>query len=190
MFGTVYYIVFYEQKTYVFDSQYYTYPSLIRSKQSSRRKSIYLFIVCWSIFTVWKSKKCILLLDVGFQKVDDRPREICLLKAHLTLIREKTKRKVEESNLPSKEQLLVNYSTGKFLLVHHYKATSLSFCLSTPFSLPVSYGLFLYLSVDDYISLCIFVAAQVYKDTLNARLCTRVCKRIGSLFQLLYVMPI
>ena len=39
-------------------------------------------------------------------------------KAHLCLIRVNTKRKVEHSNLPSKEQLPVDYSVGKFLLVY------------------------------------------------------------------------
>ena len=39
-------------------------------------------------------------------------------KAHLSLNRENTKRKVEHSDLPSKEQLPVNYSIGKFLLVY------------------------------------------------------------------------
>ena len=39
-------------------------------------------------------------------------------KAHLSLNRENTKRKVEHSNLPSKEQLPVDYSIGKFLLVY------------------------------------------------------------------------
>ena len=39
-------------------------------------------------------------------------------KAHLSLNRENTKRKVGHSNLPSKEQLLVDYSIGKFLLVY------------------------------------------------------------------------
>ena len=39
-------------------------------------------------------------------------------KAHLSLYRENTKRKVEHSNLPSKEQLPVDYSIGKFLLVY------------------------------------------------------------------------
>ena len=38
-------------------------------------------------------------------------------KARLRLNRENTKRKVEHSNLPSKEQLPVDYSIGKFLLV-------------------------------------------------------------------------
>ena len=39
-------------------------------------------------------------------------------KAHLSLNRENTKRKVKHSNLPSKEQLPVDYSIGKFLLVY------------------------------------------------------------------------
>ena len=36
----------------------------------------------------------------------------------VSLNRENTKRKVEHSNLPSKEQLSVDYSIGKFLLVY------------------------------------------------------------------------
>ena len=39
-------------------------------------------------------------------------------KTHLSLNRENTKRKMEHSNLPSKEQLPVDYSLGKFLLVY------------------------------------------------------------------------
>ena len=40
-------------------------------------------------------------------------------KAHLSLNRENTKRKVEHSNLPSKEQLPVDYSIGNFFLCMH-----------------------------------------------------------------------
>ena len=39
-------------------------------------------------------------------------------KAYQSLNRENTKRKVEHSNLPSKKQLPVDYSIGKFLLVY------------------------------------------------------------------------
>ena len=39
-------------------------------------------------------------------------------KTRLSLNGENTKRKVEHSNLPSKEQLPVDYSIGKFLLVY------------------------------------------------------------------------
>ena len=39
-------------------------------------------------------------------------------KAHLSLNRENLKRKVEHSYLPSQEQLPVDYSIGKFLLVY------------------------------------------------------------------------
>ena len=52
-------------------------------------------------------------MEVGVQKEKDRPRE-----AHLSFKRKNTKRKVEHTNLPSKEQLTVAYSIGKFLLVY------------------------------------------------------------------------
>ena len=39
-------------------------------------------------------------------------------KAHLSFNRKNTKRKVEHSILPSKKQLLVDYSIGKFFLVY------------------------------------------------------------------------
>ena len=54
-------------------------------------------------------------LNVSWHPERGRPTK---RKAHLSLNRENTKRKVEHSNLPSKEWLPVDYSIGKFLLVH------------------------------------------------------------------------
>ena len=54
-------------------------------------------------------------LNGSWRRVRGRPTK---RKAHLSFNRKNTKRKVEYSNLPSKEQLPVDYSIGKFLLVY------------------------------------------------------------------------
>ena len=67
----------------------------------------------WSIFTVSKRQKC--TLNGSWRPERGRPTK---RKAYLSFNRKNTKRRVEHSNLPSKEQLPVDYSIGKFLLVY------------------------------------------------------------------------
>ena len=90
------------------NSEIYTHPSLVYRDitvyNNQADESPYICLLCFGVFLLFRRVK-MHSLNGSWRPERRRPTK---RKAHLSLHRENTKRKVEHSNLPSKEQLPVD----------------------------------------------------------------------------------